>query len=41
MLLNIAGFLCLVVGLFFTVWTSYIAMARVYDRLENDLLPPA
>jgi hypothetical protein len=41
MLLNIAGFLCLVVGLFFTVWTSSIAMARVYDRLENDLLPPA
>jgi hypothetical protein len=36
LLLNLAGFLCLVVGLFFTIWTSSIAMAYVYDRLEHD-----
>ena len=35
-LLNIAGLLCLVVGLFFTMWTSSIAMAYVYDRLEQE-----
>lgn len=34
-LLNIGGLLCLVVGLFFTVSISSIAMAYVYDQLEN------
>ena len=34
-LLNLGGLLCLVVGLFFTISISSIAMAYVYDRLEN------
>jgi hypothetical protein len=34
-LVNIAGLLCLVIGLFFTVWASAVAMAYVYDRLEE------
>gem|GEM_PF-2273881 len=38
-LVNLAGFLCLVVGLFLTIWTSAIAMAYVYDRLEHDFSP--
>jgi hypothetical protein len=32
-LFNLAGLLCLVVGLFFTVPASSIAMAYVYDQL--------
>lgn len=32
-LLNIAGLLCLVVGLFFTIPASYIAAAYVYEQL--------
>jgi hypothetical protein len=35
MLLNIAGFLCLIVGLFFTIPISLIATARVYNILES------
>ena len=35
-LLNLAGLLCLVVGLFFTISISSIAMAYVYDRLEHS-----
>jgi hypothetical protein len=34
-LLNIGGLLCLIVGVFFTLSISYVAMAYVYDRLEN------
>jgi hypothetical protein len=36
MLLNIAGFVCLIIGLFFTLSISSIAMARIYDILENE-----
>jgi len=35
LLLNIGGLLCLVVGVLVTGMISYIAMAHVYDRLEN------
>jgi hypothetical protein len=35
LLINIGGLLCLVIGLFFTISISYIAMAHVYDRLEE------
>ncbi len=35
LLLNLGGLLCLLVGLFFTVAITYIAMAYIYDRLEN------
>jgi hypothetical protein len=34
-LLNIAGFLCLIIGVFVTGWISVIASAYVYDRLEH------
>lgn len=37
LLLNLTGLLCLVVGLFFTLSISSIAMAYVYDRLENPV----
>ncbi len=48
-LLNIAGFLCLFVGIFVTIAVSAIAGAYIYDRLENgpletvseELPPPA
>ena len=36
LLLNLGGFLCLVVGLFFTIPASYIAMAYVYDQLGKQ-----
>lgn len=36
LLLNIAGFLCLLIGAFFTMSISSIAMAYVYDRLEHS-----
>jgi hypothetical protein len=35
LLLNIAGLVCLIVGVFFTLSISYVAMAYVYDRLES------
>ncbi|MBF0489807.1 MAG: hypothetical protein HQL15_04225 [Candidatus Omnitrophica bacterium] len=38
MLLNIGGLLCLVIGLFFTISISSIAMACVYDRLEKTFI---
>jgi len=37
LLFNMAGLLCLVVGLFFTMPASAVAMAYIYDRLENQL----
>ncbi|MDP2940002.1 MAG: hypothetical protein Q8O13_07990 [Candidatus Omnitrophota bacterium] len=36
LLLNLAGLLCLVVGLFFTIPASSIAMAYVYDQLRKQ-----
>ncbi|MFH1440431.1 MAG: hypothetical protein ABIH18_00080 [Candidatus Omnitrophota bacterium] len=35
-LINLAGLLCLVVGLLFTIPASYIAMAYVYDKLRKQ-----
>ncbi len=35
-LLNIGGFLCLLIGLFFTIPVSYIASAYVYDQLRKQ-----
>ena len=35
LLLNIGGFLCLLVGLFFTISVSSVAMAYAYDQLES------
>lgn len=35
-LLNLGGLLCLIVGLLWTIPTSYIAMAYVYDQLSKQ-----
>lgn len=48
LLVNLAGLLCLIVGVAVTIWITMIASAYVYDRLANassepspEVLPPA